>query len=181
MTEWMSLKKFHESEGAEDWRVLGEGACTFFPTGSLAAGARLVNAISELEGLDPHHPDMDVRHDGVTVRLITITDGFYGVTERDLALARRISALAKDLGVPADPSAVQTIQVAIDALVLPEVMSFWRAVLGYEYRGGSPEEDLYDPLGRGGPFWSSRWRSRVPSATGSTSTSGYRTIRLRRA
>jgi 4a-hydroxytetrahydrobiopterin dehydratase len=85
----------------------------------------------------------------VTVRLITITDDDYGLSERDLELARQISAVARELGLAADPSAVQTVQVSSDALVGPEVLPFWRAVLGYEYRGDSPDEDLVDPRGRG--------------------------------
>jgi 4a-hydroxytetrahydrobiopterin dehydratase len=76
-----------------------------------------VQAIGELAGVDAHHPDLDLRHDGVTVRLITIADNWYGLTERDLELAREISAVARELGLPADPSAVQTVQVTIDALV----------------------------------------------------------------
>jgi 4a-hydroxytetrahydrobiopterin dehydratase len=108
--------------------VLGEGACTYFRTGSFAAGARLVDAIGGLAGLDDHHPDVDLRHGGVTVRLITITDDYHGLSGRDLELARRISALAREQGLPADPSAVQTVQVSIDALVGPEVLPFWRAV-----------------------------------------------------
>jgi 4a-hydroxytetrahydrobiopterin dehydratase len=36
--------------------VLSEGACTYFRTWSFAAGARLVQAISQLPGLDAHHP-----------------------------------------------------------------------------------------------------------------------------
>ena len=152
-TEPISARRFHEAEGVEDWRVLGEGACTYFRTGSFAAGARLVDAIGGLAGLDDHHPDVDLRHGGVTVRLITITDDYYGLSGRDLELARRISALACEQGLLADPSAVQTVQVSIDALVGPEVLPFWRAVLGYEYRGDSPDEDLIDPQGRGAPFW----------------------------
>ena len=146
------MRQFHEAVGVEDWRVLGEGACTHFRTGSLAAGARLVQAISELAGLDDHHPDVDLRYGGVTVRLITSTHDYYGLSERDIELARQISAVARELGVPADPSAVQTVQVTIDALVGAEVMPFWRAVLGYRDRdpGG---EDLIDPHGRGAPFW----------------------------
>ena len=152
-TEPISARRFHEAEGVEDWRVLGEGACTYFRTGSFAAGARLVDAIGGLAGLDDHHPDVDLRHGGVTVRLITITDDYYGLSGRDLELARRISALAREQGLLADPSAVQTVQVSIDALVGPEVLPFWRAVLGYEYRGDSPDEDLVDPRGRGPSFW----------------------------
>jgi 4a-hydroxytetrahydrobiopterin dehydratase len=43
----------------------------YFPTGSYAAGARLVQAISQLPGVEEHKPDVDLRHDGVTVRLVT--------------------------------------------------------------------------------------------------------------
>ena len=153
MSEWISPKVFSGSEGVGDWRVLGEGACAFFRTGSYAAGARLVAAIGELDGLDGHHPDLDLRDEGVTVRLVTATDTGFGLGERDLELARRISAVARELGLVADPSAVQTVQVSIDALVSKDVMPFWRAVLGYEYRADSPDEDLIDPRGRGAPFW----------------------------
>jgi 4a-hydroxytetrahydrobiopterin dehydratase len=153
MTDRITPRQFHEADGVGDWRVLGEGACTFFRTGSFGAGAPLVDAISELAGLDAHHPDVDLRYGGVTVRLITITNDYYGLSERDVELARQISAAARELGITADPSGVQTVQVTIDALVSPEVMPFWRAVLGYEYRGDSPDEDLIDPNGRGAPFW----------------------------
>jgi 4a-hydroxytetrahydrobiopterin dehydratase len=132
MSERISPRQFSEADGVEDWRVLGEGACAYFPTGSFVAGARLVHAIGELAGLGEHHPDLDLRHDGVTVRLITVADDWYGLSERDLDLARQISAVARELGLAADPSAVQTVQVSIDALVGSEVMPFWRAVLGYE-------------------------------------------------
>jgi 4a-hydroxytetrahydrobiopterin dehydratase len=115
-----------------------------------------MEAISDLGRVDDRHPDVDVRHEGMTVRLITITQDYYGLSERDVELARQISAVARGLGVPADPSAVQTVQVTVDALVSPEVMPFWRAVLGYEYRGDSPDEDLIDPRGRGPSFWFQR-------------------------
>jgi 4a-hydroxytetrahydrobiopterin dehydratase len=39
------------------------------------------------------------------------------------------------------------------ALVTAEVMPFWRAVLGYEPRRDSPDEDLVDPRSRGPSFW----------------------------
>jgi 4a-hydroxytetrahydrobiopterin dehydratase len=146
-------RQFSEADGVEDWRVLGEGACAYFRTGSFVAGTRLVHAIGELAGLGEHHPDLDLRHEGVTVRLLTTADDWYGLTEHDLDLARQISAVARQLGLSADPSALQTVQVSIDALVGSEVMPFWRAVLGYEYRPDSPDEDLIDPHGCGPSLW----------------------------
>lgn len=153
MSDRITPKEFHESEGVEDWRVLGEGACTFFRTGSFAAGAKLVAGISELPNLDDHHPDVDVRHDGVTVRLVTVTDDYYGMSRRDVELARQISTVARDQGLSADPTAVQTLLVIPGAQVTAEVMPFWRAALGYEPRGDSPDEDLVDPHWRGPAFW----------------------------
>ena len=152
MSRPISPRQFHEAEGVEDWRLVAEGACAYFRTGSFATAARLVDAIGALPDLDDHHPDVDVRHDGVTVRLITITRDDFGLSERDLELARQISAIARELGVPADPSAVQTVLVTIDARVLPQVMLFWRAVLGYADRADSPE-DLVDPHFRGPSLW----------------------------
>jgi 4a-hydroxytetrahydrobiopterin dehydratase len=138
------------------WRVVGEGACAYFRTGSFAAGARLVGSISELAGLDDHHPDVDLRHVGVTVRLITMTDDWCGMTTRDVELARQISALARDLGLDSEPTAVQTLLVIPGAAHTAEVMPFWRAVLGYEPRLDSPDEDLVDPHSRGPAFWFER-------------------------
>jgi hypothetical protein len=43
--------------------------------------------------------------------------------------------------------------VTIDALVSADVMPFWAAVLGYERRADSPDEDLVDPRWRGPSIW----------------------------
>ena len=166
MTDRISPKQFHEAERAEDWRVLGDGACAYFRTGSFAAGAQLVQAISALPGVDDHHPDVDVRHDGVTVRLITIADDYMGMSRRDVELARQISAAARELGLSADPSAVQSLLVIPGATSRAEVMPFWRAVLGYERRRDSPEEDLVDPRGRGPSFWFEQMREPRPVGAG---------------
>lgn len=153
MSDRITARQFREADGVEDWRVIGDGACTYFRTGSFAAGARLVQAISQLAGLDRHPPDVDVRHDGVTVRLITITDDYHGMGNRDIELARQISAVAREQGLSADPSVVQSVLVIPGAPVTAEVMPFWQAVLGYERRGDSPDEDLVDPHNRGPAFW----------------------------
>jgi len=149
----ITVGEFREADGAENWRVLAEGACAFFRTGSFAESARLVDAMSRLEGVADHPPDVDVRRDGVTVRLITIADDWYGPSRRDLDLARRISATAKALGFAADPSALQSFLVIPGAPDTADVMPFWRAILGYEPRDDSPDEDLVDPHMRGPSFW----------------------------
>jgi len=98
-------------------------------------------------------PDIDLRGDGVTVRLITITDDYYGMSQRDVELAREISAVAREQGLTGDPSEVQSVLIVPGAPNTADVMPFWRAVLGYEPRGDSPDEDLVDPHGRWPGFW----------------------------
>ncbi len=146
-------RQFGETAGTEDWRVLSDGAYALFRTDSLAASAAFVSAIADLADVEEHPPDVDVRRDEVTVRLITITDDSYGMTERDLELAVQISAVARRLGLTADPTAVQSLLVIPGAPDTAAVMPFWRAVLGYEPRGDSPDEDLVDPHDRGPAFW----------------------------
>ena len=128
--------------------MLFDGAFAHFRTGSFAKGIALVDAIGELADAANHHPDVDLRLAGVTVR--TSSHDVQGLSERDVALARRISAAARELGVPPTRPAVQVVQVAIDALVTPEVRPFWRAVLGYREVG---DEDLVDPRARGPSIW----------------------------
>jgi 4a-hydroxytetrahydrobiopterin dehydratase len=45
-------------------------------------------------------------------------------------------------------------------------MPFWRAVLGYEPRHDSPDEDLVDPHGRGVSFWFERMNEPRPDGGG---------------
>ena len=97
--------------------------------------------------------DVDLRSDGVTVRMLTITDDYCGMTRSHVDLAGKISATARGLGISADPSAVQSLLVIPGATDRAEVMPFWRAVLGYEPRRDSPDEDLVDPRSRGASFW----------------------------
>jgi 4a-hydroxytetrahydrobiopterin dehydratase len=147
MSEGITPRQFHEADGVDDWRVVANAACTHFRTGSFTAGVELLDAIGELaEGVD-HHPEVDLRYAGVTVRLTT--HGL-GLSDLDVALARQISIAARELDIPADPAAVQDIQLTIDALIGPDVLPFWEAVLGYQQVG---DEDLLDLDGRGPAIW----------------------------
>ena len=153
MTDLITPSQFHEAEGVDDWRLTSEGATAFFRTRSFAESARFVQAISELQGAEDHSPGVDVRHDGVTVHTITYTGDYFGPSRRDVELARLISEAARKLGLAADPSAVQSLLIIPGATNIAQVIPFWRAVLGYEPRRDSPDEDLVDPHDRGPAFW----------------------------
>ena len=144
MSETITPRRFHEI----GWRVVRDDACAHFRTGSFAAGVSLVDSIGRLAGAANQHPDVDLRPDGLTVRLRTHSTG--GLSERDVDLARQISEVARELGVPVDLTELQIVQVAIDALAIPEVLPFWRAVLGYRQVG---DADLIDPNFQGPPVW----------------------------
>jgi 4a-hydroxytetrahydrobiopterin dehydratase len=144
MTDRITPREFHEAEGVDDWRVLpSHTAGAYFATGSFAQGLKLADAAGVLAEAANHHPDLELRYAGLMVWLRS--HDVDGLSVRDVSLARQISAAARELGVPADPAAVQAVDVTVDASVRPDVMPFWQAVLGYEQAG---DEDLVDPRSR---------------------------------
>jgi 4a-hydroxytetrahydrobiopterin dehydratase len=147
VTERISPRQFHEADGVVDWRMLANEVGAHFRTGNFATGVAFVELIGKLADDANHHPDLDVRYAGVTVRLMT--HEVDGLSQRDIDLARQISAAAWTLGVASDPTAVQDVQVSIDALDTGAVRAFWRAVLGYREAG---DDDLVDPHSRGPSF-----------------------------
>lgn len=153
--DYISIAQFEESEGARDWPVLCDGATTFFRTESLAVAGALVRAIGELEGVDAHPPAaLDVRPTGVTVRLLTMADNWWGMSRRDADLARRIIEVAAKLGLGADGAVVQSVEpIVIGAQSIERVMPFWLALMGYEVRADSPDQDIVDPRRRGPGIW----------------------------
>lgn len=100
--------QFHAADGVEDWRVLHQTAYARFATGSFLTGTRLVDEIAELAEAANHHPDVALRYSHVTVRLATHDVG--GLSQRDVDLARQISAAARELDIPADPNPVPELE-----------------------------------------------------------------------
>lgn len=135
-----TAKAFHDADGVEDWRVLFSGAHAYFRVGSFAEAARFVAAIAGAAEAVGHFPDVDVRPEGVTVRTAS---GEYGaLSERDVELARRISAEARKLGCVPDPTQVQVVGIAVAQDAGSDVGPFWAAALGYRSLG--PGEDVVD-------------------------------------
>lgn len=102
MVEAITGEEFAAADGVADWRVLDSGQVgTVFRTGSFAKGVELVTRIGGLADAANHHPDVDLRYPSVTVRVST--HEIDGLSQRDVELARAISAAAQELGVEADP------------------------------------------------------------------------------
>jgi 4a-hydroxytetrahydrobiopterin dehydratase len=148
MTDAITPGQFHESEGVDDWRVLPRGATAYFRTGSFARGVELIDAITVLAEAANHHPEVDLRYSGVTVRLTS--HDVQSLSRRDITLAKEISLAARDMGIAADPTLSEGVQIAIDAIDISTVRRFWRAVLDYEDVG---DDELHDPRSIGPSFW----------------------------
>lgn len=135
-----TARAFHDSGGVEDWRVLFTGAHAYFRVRSFAEAARFVTAIAEVAKAVGQFPDVDLRPEGVTVR--TASGDYGALSERDVDLARRISAEARTLQIEADPSQVQVVSIAVAQDAGSDVGPFWAAALGYRSLG--PHEDVID-------------------------------------
>jgi 4a-hydroxytetrahydrobiopterin dehydratase len=136
------------------WRyVLGEFR-TEVLTGSLPLAADVAGraaALPDVEG----HLRMDIRADRLLLSLQTAEAGW--VTTRDAELARRLSALTEEFRLTTQPGdrSVQVLEIAIDALDIPAIRPFWKAVLDYADEPGrsGPQDALIDPLGQGPAVW----------------------------
>ncbi|GAA3438796.1 VOC family protein [Kutzneria kofuensis] len=122
---------------AEDWRVLF-GAMAFYPTES---PAELVEAVADLADEAGLPLLVDLRPGGVTID----TGKDRWTDKRFPDLARRIQRAARDLGLTADPARLRFVQFGIDAVDVPQVRDFWRAVLGYDCDPRPGVTDIYDP------------------------------------
>ena len=134
-----TAREFHDAGGVDDWRVLSWGAHAYYRIGSFAQGARFVASIADAAEESGHYPDVDLRPEGVTVRTFSRQDG--ALSESDIALARRISEIARDHGLEPDPSQVQTVGIAVAQDAGADVRPFWSAALGYEHLG---DDDAID-------------------------------------
>jgi 4a-hydroxytetrahydrobiopterin dehydratase len=139
-----------EAAGLTDWRQLFETLRTRFLTGDFATGLSLTNRIGALAEAANHHPDIDLRYPHVTVTLCS--HDVFGVTSRDVDLARQISAAAADLGVSADPSVLAVVEIALDTWDHEAIKPFWRAVLGMTDHP-SYDEELRDLSGSLPTLW----------------------------
>lgn len=150
------LNRAELSAAVEDagWRLVLGDLCTQVATGSLrqaadtaAALAALDSATAPLDGQGQLH--LDVRPDRLMITLFgALVNGH--ASPASAAAAWGISARLRDLGLTPEPARAQITEIAIDALDIPAVLPFWRAVFGYVDE--SPYA-IVDPSGRGPAVW----------------------------
>jgi hypothetical protein len=141
----ISAAAFHRASGVADWRVTATGPHAVFTATSLAQAADLIApvvAAAERLGI---LPDVDVRAEGVVVRIPP--RGAEGIPAAATEFAAAVSRAAAELGLTADPSRAQSIGIYVAQHSRADARPFFLAALGYEPLG---ETDAVDPL-RCGP------------------------------
>ena len=140
------------------WRLVLGVVRTSVPVASLAAAAAAAGVVADAAGADAgEHVWCDVRADRLVVSVQSRAVGW--VTPSDLDLVRGITAALAERGLAPDPGvgqrAVQVVEIGIDAIDIPAVRPFWKAVLGYvdELPTSGPEGPLVDPHGQGPSVW----------------------------
>lgn len=125
-----------DEAGLVEWRLLHHALQARYRTGDFAAGVTLLNRIAAVAEEMNHHPDLDLRYEQLNVRLYSHDP--FGVTGRDIRLARRITDLAREIGVTADSDGLSVIEIGLDTPDRATVRPFWAAILAME----SPRTDI---------------------------------------
>lgn len=136
--------------GLDDWSSMHETLQSRFRTGDFATGLALVQRIGAAAEEANHHPDLDLRYTHLNVRLVS--HDVEAKTRRDIDLARRISAIAEELGVTAEPAAVSRVEIGLDTWDVDEIKPFWLAVLGLSEHPRF-HDDLRDTAGDLPTLW----------------------------
>jgi 4a-hydroxytetrahydrobiopterin dehydratase len=143
------------------WRYLLGTLCTSVAVTSFDHGLAISAAAATASGANTdEHLRVDVRPDRVELSLQTRATG--RITQRDIELAHATSAAVGELGgtTAGATSAelarpVQMLEIAIDALDIPAIRPFWKAVMAFEDEPGSsnPDDAVVDPTGQLPAIW----------------------------
>ena len=125
--------------GLTGWAYLPGGLHTRIDTGTFAAGLALVERIGAAAEEQGHHPDVDLRYPFVDVRLTSHDEG--GVTDKDVRLARDVSALAAQAGHELRGTERSVLELALDSPDQAQVTGFYEAALAYTGR----DDEVRDP------------------------------------
>ncbi|GAA1784069.1 4a-hydroxytetrahydrobiopterin dehydratase [Agromyces lapidis] len=149
-----------------DWRKLAQGLHARFVVDGFSSGARFVVAVGEAGDALGHHPRVSIGEGHVDLELVS-DDAVYRdgegiehlvewVTRQDVDLARRITEIAADQGIVADPASVSEIELGLDTTRSATIAPVWAALLtgSAESQGrGSPSDEVRDATARVPNLW----------------------------
>src|SRR3712207_5184657 len=126
MTSGVKASEFSQL-GLADWRVVRSGIEANFQCGSYAEAGRFAADVATVCDEHDHHASIDLRYPGL-VHLVSTTHYLNGLTDRDVALARAVSAMAGDRGYSSHPDESMALEIALDVLDVSAVRPFWQTV-----------------------------------------------------
>jgi 4a-hydroxytetrahydrobiopterin dehydratase len=149
-----------------EWRKLAQGLHARYLVDGFGAGARFVAAVGEAGDALGHYPSVSLGHGYVDLKLVT-ADAIYRddegtehvvewVTQQDVDLARRISEIAADHKVAADPASVSVMELGLDTADSATIAPVWAALLtgSADSQGrGTPSDEIRDATGRVPNLW----------------------------
>lgn len=123
-----------------------------FATDDFAGALRLVGEAGDHAEQLGHHPDIELGWGSAVFTLSSHDVG--GVTRRDLELAERIAASARELGATPVDLPPAAFEIGIDTTDAGAIRDFWRVAMGYEESTTSDGDvELVDPRGTGPVVW----------------------------
>jgi 4a-hydroxytetrahydrobiopterin dehydratase len=149
-----------------DWRKLAQGLHARYLVDDFGAGARFVAEVGEAGDALGHHPRVSIGKGYVDLELVS-DDAIYRddegtehviewVTQQDVDLARRITDIAADHKLDADPASVSEVELGLDTARSATIAPVWAALLtgSAESRGrGTPSDEIRDARGRVPNLW----------------------------
>ena len=149
-----------------EWRKLAQGLHARYLVGDFGTGARFVAAVAEAGDVIGHYPrvvmggwfvDLELVSEGAIYRDHEGTEYVVEwVTQQDVDLARRITQIAADHKVDADPSSVSEIELGLDSRDSASIAPVWAALLTGDAASqgrGSPGEEIRDATVRVPNLW----------------------------
>ena len=152
--------------GLTDWRKLAQGLHARYLVDDFGTGARFVAAVGEAGDALGHHPSVSIGTGYVDLKLVT-DDAIYRdddgteyvvqwPTQQDVDLARRITEIAADHGLEADPASVSVVELGLDTAHSATIAPVWAALLTGDAQAqgrGTPGDEIRDATGRVPNLW----------------------------
>ncbi|MGN6610208.1 MAG: VOC family protein [Angustibacter sp.] len=152
--------------GLAEWRKLAQGLHARYLVSDFGAAVRFVTAVGAAGDAVGHHPRAAIGTGYVDLELVSDDAVYRGddgtelviewVTQQDVDLARRITEIAADQRLAADPSSVSEIELGLDTATSGTIAPVWAALLtGHadDQGRGTPGDEIRDRRGRLPNLW----------------------------
>jgi 4a-hydroxytetrahydrobiopterin dehydratase len=149
-----------------EWRKLAQGLHARYLVDDFGTGARFVAEVGQAGDALGHYPSVSMGDGYVDLKLVS-DDAVYRdgagtehvvewVTQLDIDLARRITEIAADHGVDADPASVSHIELGLDTPSSATIAPMWAALLTGTAQAqgrGTPSDEIRDATARVPNLW----------------------------